>query len=84
MIQEKSVGDYFEVGEDKGWFCARKHPKKWFERNEFVAMCALTRDFGGDYVKQQQMWRISAPAVKAQLPQQPSTTARARAYDGDA
>ena len=78
-IQEKEVAEYFEMGTDeKGWFYARKLPKKWLERSQFVAMCALAKDFGGDYVKAQQLWRVPRPLVnKDQLPAAPQQASTA-------
>jgi len=78
-IQEKEVAEYFEMGMDnQGWFYARKLPKKWLERSQFVAMCALAKDFGGDYVKAQQLWRVPGPLVnKDQLPAAPQQASTA-------
>jgi len=59
LVQEAQVKDYFEVGTDpQGRFYARRNPKKWLERGQFVAMCTLAKDFGGEYVKLEQTWRI--------------------------
>jgi len=66
-IPESKVEDYFKVGEAKdGYFFAVKHEKKWLETNEFKAMCALARDLGGDYIKEEFTWRVPGPLAKKQ------------------
>ena len=64
-ISEKKVEDYFEIGEDKqGYFYAKRKKSKWLEQTEFKTMCSLSRDYNGEYIKEQQLWRVPGPFAK--------------------
>jgi len=75
-VSEETVKNYFEFGEDeKGWFYAKKYPKRWLELAEFKTLCALAMDLGGEYVKEGQTWRVPGHAVKKdQAAPEPATT----------
>jgi len=46
-VSEETVKNYFEFGEDeKGWFYAKKYPKRWLERARARAFCILPATLG--------------------------------------
>ena len=64
-IPESKVDDYFEIGETKdGYFYAKRKKSKWLEQTEFKTMCSLARDYSGEYIKDQQTWRVPGPFAK--------------------
>lgn len=72
-FKESVIPEWFDVGEDKdGWFFARLQPKKWLSDLQFKAMCALVRDFNGEYVKGQKLFKV--PGLCAKKPQTQNTT----------
>ena len=69
------VEDFFEFSEDKeGFFWCKLKPKKFLDKPDFVALCRLTRDLGGeDFVKGAHGWKIPGPyAKKPGIPPQSS------------
>ncbi|MCJ7423427.1 ParB/RepB/Spo0J family partition protein [Candidatus Bathyarchaeota archaeon] len=67
-FKEGAIAEWFEVGEGKdGFFYAKLQPKKWLDDLPFRAMCALCRDFGGDYAKNEKCFRIPGPLAKKPL-----------------
>jgi len=66
-ISESRIENLFDLSENKeGWFIARKLPKVWLETDQFKAMCNLAREYGGDYNKAEQTWRVPGPYIKKQ------------------
>jgi ParB/RepB/Spo0J family partition protein len=70
----ENVEEYFTVDKDKqGYFTAKLQPKKWLDLAQFKMLCAVARDYGGDYVKETRTWRIPGPyAKKPQAPEGPA------------
>jgi len=69
------VDDFFDFSEDKeGFFWCKLKPKKFLDKPDFVALCRLTRDLGGeDFVKGAHGWKIPGPyAKKPGIPPQSS------------
>jgi ParB family chromosome partitioning protein len=60
------VEDLLEFSEDKeGFFWAILRPKKNFDKPDFIAVCRLTRDLGGeDYLKGAKAWKVPGPMAK--------------------
>jgi ParB family chromosome partitioning protein len=68
----QGVEEFFEVYEDKqGFFVATLQPKKFLDKAQFRAMCALARDLGGEgYLQGAKAWKVPGPLAKK--PGQPS------------
>jgi len=66
-VSEVNVESLFEVGEDKqGWFYAKRRKSAWLELNQFKALCSVAKDYGGEYSKPENSWRVPGPYVKRQ------------------
>lgn len=62
----------FEIGEDEnGWFYAKRKKSTWLELNQFKTLCSVAKDYGGDYSKPENTWRVPGPYVKK--PEQAAT-----------
>jgi ParB family chromosome partitioning protein len=71
------VEDFFEFSEDKeGFFWCKLKPKKFLDKPDFVALCKLTKDLGGeDYLQGARAWKVpSAYAKKSGITPQASST----------
>jgi len=71
-MTEKWVDEWFDIEEDKqGYFVAKLKPKKFLEKDhQFRALCALTRDLGGEgYLQGAKAWKVPGPFAKKPLPQ---------------
>jgi ParB/RepB/Spo0J family partition protein len=61
----EDVEEYFVVDEDKqGFFTAKLQPKKWLDLAQFKMLCAMARDYGGEYIKEARTWKIPGPYAK--------------------
>jgi len=60
------VEEMLDFTEDKeGYFWATLKPKKNFDKPDFIAVCSLTRDLGGeDYLKGAKAWKVPGAYVK--------------------
>jgi ParB family chromosome partitioning protein len=60
------VDEMLDFTEDKdGYFWATLKPKKNFDKPDFIAVCRLTRDLGGeDYLKGAKAWKVPGAYVK--------------------
>lgn len=64
-FKEGIIPEWFDIGETKeGYFYARLQPKKWLSDLQFKAMCALTRDLDGEYVKGEKTFKVPGPMAK--------------------
>lgn len=69
------IDEFFDVDEDKdGFFYARLKAKKFLDKAQFRALCALARDLGGEgYLQGAKAWRVPGPLYKsARSPTSPS------------
>lgn len=60
------VDEMLDFSEDKdGYFWATLKPKKVLDKPDFIAVCRLTRDLGGeDYLKGAKAWKVPGAYVK--------------------
>lgn len=60
------VEEMLDFAEDKeGYFWATLKPKKVLDKPDFIAVCRLTRDLGGeDYLKGAKAWRVPGAYAK--------------------
>jgi ParB family chromosome partitioning protein len=65
------VDEMLDFSEDKeGYFWATLKPKKNFDKPDFIVVCRLTRDLGGeDYLKGAKAWKIPGPLAKKGTPE---------------
>jgi ParB/RepB/Spo0J family partition protein len=64
--QLSAVDEMLDFSEDKaGYFWAILKPKKVLDKPDFIAVCRLTRDLGGeDYLKGAKAWKVPGAYVK--------------------
>lgn len=64
--QLAAVQETFEFSEDKqGFFWAKLRPKTHLDKPDFIAVCKLTRDLGGeDYLQGARAWKVPGPLAK--------------------
>lgn len=79
-----TVDEFLEFTEDKeGYFWATLRPKKNLDKPDFITLCRLTRDLGGeDYVKGARGWKIPGPFVKTQKDHAPSESTPKEQHTG--
>lgn len=60
------IDELFNVDEDRnGYFVAKLKPKKFLDKMQFRALCALVRDLGGEgYIEGAKAWKIAGPLAK--------------------
>jgi len=71
-----TVEEFFDVSEDKdGYFWAKLKAKKFLDKPDFVTLCRLTKDLGGEgYLQGARAWKIAGPFAKKATTSQPSST----------